>query len=259
MVRYPPPLLLSLAQAHLCDTPLCHISRENCAIPHKNKHERVLRYYPLQVSRDMKSIAAGPFSYIQQKSQAGSRVYQKVARANFGELWRTLGRRSAELPLHHSRLFAKIKAVETHWPTPPFSDSGRFPPPTMLRCLGEQRCRGRGCLASGFPTTLVKQGLGWLWKDIPYQFGVLLFFSFLVCFVVVFVYIMRLDCDVLRDLLGRVCGSCPLPLLLAVLGWVVMSCLRSASVVSVECAYSCMFVLGCGVFFSYPFCSSCFA
>ena len=44
MVRYPP-LVLSFTQAHLCDTPFCNVSRDNCAIPHKNKHERVLRYY----------------------------------------------------------------------------------------------------------------------------------------------------------------------------------------------------------------------
>ena len=29
-----PPLVLSLTQAHLCDTPFCNISRDNCAIPH---------------------------------------------------------------------------------------------------------------------------------------------------------------------------------------------------------------------------------
>ena len=40
-----PPLALSFAQAHLCDTPFCYISRDICAIPHKNKHERVSRYY----------------------------------------------------------------------------------------------------------------------------------------------------------------------------------------------------------------------
>ena len=44
MVQYPP-LLISLTQAHLCDTPFCNVSRDNCAIPHKNKYERVLRYY----------------------------------------------------------------------------------------------------------------------------------------------------------------------------------------------------------------------
>ena len=62
IVRYPP-LVLNFTQAHLCDTPFCNVSRDNCAIPHKNKHERVLRYYPLQVSRDMKSIAAGPLVF----------------------------------------------------------------------------------------------------------------------------------------------------------------------------------------------------
>ena len=41
----PPPLVLSFAQAHLCDTPFCNVSRDNCAIPHKNKHEIFLRYY----------------------------------------------------------------------------------------------------------------------------------------------------------------------------------------------------------------------
>ena len=40
-----PLLVLSFTQAHQCDTPFCNISRDNCAIPHKNKHERVLRYY----------------------------------------------------------------------------------------------------------------------------------------------------------------------------------------------------------------------
>ena len=59
MVRYPP-LALSFTQAHLCDTPLCNVSRDNCAIPHENKQENVLRYYRYKVSRDMKSIVAGP-------------------------------------------------------------------------------------------------------------------------------------------------------------------------------------------------------
>ena len=44
MVRYPP-LVLNFTQTHPCDTPFCNISRDNCAIPHKNKHEKVLRYY----------------------------------------------------------------------------------------------------------------------------------------------------------------------------------------------------------------------
>ena len=41
----PPPLALSFAQAHLCDATFCYVSCGKCAIPHKNKHERVLRYY----------------------------------------------------------------------------------------------------------------------------------------------------------------------------------------------------------------------
>ena len=36
MVRYPP-LVLSFTQAHLCDTPFCYVSRDNCAIPHKKQ------------------------------------------------------------------------------------------------------------------------------------------------------------------------------------------------------------------------------
>ena len=44
MVQYPP-LALSLTQAHLCDTPFHYMLRDNCAMPHKNKRERVLQYY----------------------------------------------------------------------------------------------------------------------------------------------------------------------------------------------------------------------
>ena len=45
MMRYPPPWY-SVSHKHICgDTPFCNISRDNCAIPHKNKHGRVLRYY----------------------------------------------------------------------------------------------------------------------------------------------------------------------------------------------------------------------
>ena len=32
MLPYPP-LLLSFTQAHLCDTPFCNVSSDNCAIP----------------------------------------------------------------------------------------------------------------------------------------------------------------------------------------------------------------------------------
>ena len=37
--------MLSFTQAHVCGTPFCNISRDSCAIPHKNKHDRVLRYH----------------------------------------------------------------------------------------------------------------------------------------------------------------------------------------------------------------------
>ena len=59
MVRYTH-LVLSFTQAHLCDTPFCNISRDNCAIPHKNKHKRVLRYYRCKYRAILKSIATGP-------------------------------------------------------------------------------------------------------------------------------------------------------------------------------------------------------
>ena len=56
----PPPLVPSFTQAHLCDTP-CNVSRDNCAIPHLKKASmKELAILSLQVSRDMKSIAAGP-------------------------------------------------------------------------------------------------------------------------------------------------------------------------------------------------------
>ena len=38
MVRYLP-LVLNFTQTHLCDTPFCNVSCDNCAIPIKNKHE----------------------------------------------------------------------------------------------------------------------------------------------------------------------------------------------------------------------------
>ena len=50
MVRYPF-LVLSFTQAHLCDAPLCNVSHDNCAIPHKNELEILLQ-----------GIAAGPLS-----------------------------------------------------------------------------------------------------------------------------------------------------------------------------------------------------
>ena len=59
MVR-DPPLVLSFTQAHLCDTPFCNVSRDNCAIPQKKQARKSFAILSLQVSRDMKSIAAGP-------------------------------------------------------------------------------------------------------------------------------------------------------------------------------------------------------
>ena len=44
IVRYPT-LVLSFTKAYLCDTPFCYTLRDNCAIPHENKHETLLRYY----------------------------------------------------------------------------------------------------------------------------------------------------------------------------------------------------------------------
>ena len=61
MVRYPP-LVLNLTQTHLCDTPFCNVSRDNCAIPHKKQVRKSFAILSLQVSRNMKSIAAGPLS-----------------------------------------------------------------------------------------------------------------------------------------------------------------------------------------------------
>ena len=49
-----PPFVFSFAQALLCDTPFCNASRDNCAIPHKNKPEKNFAILSLQVSRDMK-------------------------------------------------------------------------------------------------------------------------------------------------------------------------------------------------------------
>ena len=40
----PPPLVLSFTQAHLRDTTFCNMSRDNCAMPYKNRHQIVLRY-----------------------------------------------------------------------------------------------------------------------------------------------------------------------------------------------------------------------
>ena len=52
----------SFTQASLCNTPLFNISRDNCAINHKDKHERVLqydRYKPLSASLDLQAVSPG--------------------------------------------------------------------------------------------------------------------------------------------------------------------------------------------------------
>ena len=57
-----PPLVLSFTQAHLCDTPFCNISRDNCAISTYKQARNNFAIVSLQVSCDMKSIAIGPLS-----------------------------------------------------------------------------------------------------------------------------------------------------------------------------------------------------
>ena len=74
-----PLLILSFRQAHLCDTPFCNVSRDDCAIPHKRKQARKsFAILSLQASRDMKSIAAGPLRSGGQKVPQGpkSRKFQ---------------------------------------------------------------------------------------------------------------------------------------------------------------------------------------
>ena len=58
------PLVLSSTQAHLCDTPFCNISRNNCAIQHLKSTTKSLALLSLPASRDIKTIAAGPLSLI---------------------------------------------------------------------------------------------------------------------------------------------------------------------------------------------------
>ena len=82
-MRYPP-LALSFTQAHLCDTPFCYVSRDICAIPHKKTStKKVFAILSLQVSRDMKSIAAGPLSPGAKQGLDGARdFFGKVSRGN---------------------------------------------------------------------------------------------------------------------------------------------------------------------------------
>ena len=61
-------LVLSFTQAHLCDTPFCNISHDNCTIPPPPPEKQAPRSFAillLQVTHDMKNIAAGPLSFRQ--------------------------------------------------------------------------------------------------------------------------------------------------------------------------------------------------
>ena len=93
MVRYPP-LVLSFAQAHLCDTPFCYISRDNCAIPLKTSTKSFARLL-LQVSRDMKSIAAGPLSL-----QSLASLESSARRLTPVQLERGLNHHHIRTPMH---------------------------------------------------------------------------------------------------------------------------------------------------------------
>ena len=58
-MRYPP-LVPSFTQTYQCDTPLCNISRDTCAIPRKTSTKHFCDTIAESISRDMKSIAIGP-------------------------------------------------------------------------------------------------------------------------------------------------------------------------------------------------------
>ena len=40
-----PPFGAFFTRTYQCDIPICNISRDTCAMPQENKHEKVLRYY----------------------------------------------------------------------------------------------------------------------------------------------------------------------------------------------------------------------
>ena len=68
--------VLSFTQAHLCNTPFCIISRDSCVTPKKLKEKKHKSFsiLPLQVSRDMKSIAAWPRSGLSVSKQGSTPV-----------------------------------------------------------------------------------------------------------------------------------------------------------------------------------------
>ena len=60
-------LVLNVTQTHLCDTPFCSLSRNSSAIPHKKQARNSFAILSRQVSRDMRSTAAGPLSLMAPK------------------------------------------------------------------------------------------------------------------------------------------------------------------------------------------------
>ena len=76
----PPPLALSFTEAHLCDIPFCYISHDNCAIHHKNEHQRIVSDTVARTIAWCESVAAGPlkggdpFLWIEQSYHRGTTV-----------------------------------------------------------------------------------------------------------------------------------------------------------------------------------------
>ena len=112
-------------QAHHRDTPFCSVSCDNCAIPHKNKHDRVLRFLSLQVWRDMKSIAVGPLSQppllLKKVSQYTSSLYcntppicTAVLSVPLREIWSTLLPFVSQYASHLYRNTPPI-CIAIHW------------------------------------------------------------------------------------------------------------------------------------------------
>ena len=73
-----PPLVLSFTQAHLRDTPFCNVSRDNCAIPHENRHERVLRYYRYKYRAIWKVSLLGLLAGISRKFSVPKKFENKM-------------------------------------------------------------------------------------------------------------------------------------------------------------------------------------
>ena len=85
-----PPWVLNFTQAHLCDTPFffLQLSHDNCVIPHKNKHERVLQYYRCKYQR-----APNPPEFAQprlSRSNGGHRQREGTNLGVFVPIWLVL-------------------------------------------------------------------------------------------------------------------------------------------------------------------------